>query len=60
MLARLDVLVILVIAFVIFGSNRITDPGTGLGKSIRNFKKGLESDETIQKKLEDNPGKNKE
>ena len=57
MLAGPDVLVILVIAFVIFGSNRITAPGAGLGKRIRNFKKGLESDETIQKQLEENSGK---
>jgi len=60
MLAGPDVLVILVIAFVIFGSNRITDPGAGLGKGIRNFKKGLEGDETTPKQLEDNSGKTKE
>ena len=42
MLAGPDLLVILVIALVIFGGNRISDLGAGLGKGIRNFKKGLE------------------
>jgi len=60
MLAGPDLLVILVIALVIFGGNRISDLGAGLGKGIRNFKKGLEGDETTQKKLEDNSGKGKE
>ena len=53
MLAGPDLLVILVIALVIFGGNRIADLGAGLGKGIRSFKKGLEGDETTQKKLED-------
>jgi len=60
MLAGQDLLVILVIALVIFGGNRIADLGAGLGKGIRSFKKGLEGDETAQKKLEDNSGKSKE
>ena len=60
MLAGQDLLVILVIALIIFGGNRIADLGAGLGKGIRSFKKGLEGDETLQKKLEDNSGKSKE
>jgi len=59
MLAGPDLLVILVIALVIFGGNRIADLGAGLGKGIRNFKKGLEGDESVQKKLEDDSGKTK-
>ena len=59
MLAGPDLLVILVIALVIFGGNRIADLGAGLGKGIRNFKKGLEGDESVQKKLEDDSGKSK-
>jgi sec-independent protein translocase protein TatA len=59
MLAGPDLLVILVIALVIFGGNRIADLGAGLGKGIRNFKKGLEGEETPPKKLEDDPGKSK-
>jgi len=60
MLAGPDLLVILVIALVIFGGNRIADLGAGLGKGIRNFKKGLEGDETPHKKLEDNSAKSKQ
>jgi len=60
MLAGPDLLVILVIALVIFGGNRIADLGAGLGKGIRSFKKGLEGDEPTQKKLEDDSGKSKE
>jgi len=60
MLAGPDLLVILVIALIIFGGNRIADLGAGLGKGIRSFKKGLEGDETPQKKLEDNSDKSKE
>ena len=60
MLGGPDLLVILVIALVVFGGSRIADLGAGLGKGIRNFKKGLEGDETTQKKSEDNSGKGKE
>lgn len=60
MLAGPDLMVILVIALVIFGGNRIADLGAGLGKGIRSFKKGLEGDETTQKKLEDDSSKSKE
>ncbi len=42
MFAGPDVLVVLVIALVVFGGKRISDLGTGLGKGIRNFKKGME------------------
>ena len=61
MLAGPDLLVILVIALVIFGGNRIADVGAGLGKGIRNFKKSIEGDdEGTPKKLEDNSRKSKE
>ncbi len=62
MLAGPDLLVILVIALVIFGGNRISELGAGLGKGIRNFKKGLQEDdaEATPKKLEDNSRKSKQ
>jgi sec-independent protein translocase protein TatA len=61
MFAGPDLLVILVIALVIFGGNRISELGAGLGKGIRNFKKGIEGDdEDTPKKLEDNSRKSKE
>ena len=40
MLAGPDLLVIMVIALVIFGGNRIADLGAGLERGIRSFKKG--------------------
>ena len=33
-----ELLIILVIAIVIFGANRLPELGRGLGKGIRNFK----------------------
>ena len=58
MLAGQDLLVILVIILVIFGGNRLSDLGSGLGKGIRNFKKGMsEDDESAPRKLEDKSGK---
>jgi sec-independent protein translocase protein TatA len=53
MLSGPDVLVILVIVLVLFGGNRISELGAGLGKGIRNFKKSMEEDEATPKKLED-------
>jgi sec-independent protein translocase protein TatA len=46
MLAGPDLLIILVIALVIFGGNRIADLGAGLGKGIRSFKEGLQEKDT--------------
>ena len=53
MLSGPDVLVVLVIALVVFGGNRIAELGAGFGKGVRNFKKSLEGDETPAKKIED-------
>jgi sec-independent protein translocase protein TatA len=62
MLAGQDLLVILVIALLIFGGNRIADLGAGLGKGIRSFKKGLQEEDTktASKGSEDTPQKSKE
>jgi sec-independent protein translocase protein TatA len=38
-------MVVLVIAMLFFGAGRISDIGKGLGEGIRNFKKGLGSDD---------------
>jgi len=34
-----ELTIILVIALVVFGARKLPDIGTGMGKSIRNFKK---------------------
>ena len=40
-----ELLVILVIALVIFGPSKLPQIGSGLGKAIRDFKKGISGDE---------------
>jgi sec-independent protein translocase protein TatA len=36
-----ELMIILLIAFFIFGGKRLPELGNGLGQAIRNFKKGL-------------------
>lgn len=48
-----ELMVILVIALVIFGPSKLPQIGSGLGKAIRDFKKGVtekEDDEANAKK----------
>jgi sec-independent protein translocase protein TatA len=40
-----ELLVILVILILIFGTSRIASLGKGLGEGIRNFKKGLKDED---------------
>jgi sec-independent protein translocase protein TatA len=44
-----ELLIILVIALVIFGPGKLPQIGSGLGKAIRDFKKGV-SDEDAEEK----------
>jgi len=59
-----ELLVILVIVLIIFGANKLPQIGEGLGKGIRNFKKGIKDKGGINitsKKPEEISGeKNKE
>jgi sec-independent protein translocase protein TatA len=41
-----ELVIILVIALVIFGPSKLPQIGSGLGKAIRDFKKGVSSDDT--------------
>ena len=41
-----ELLVILVIILVIFGAGKLPEIGKGLGKGIRNFKKGINEVDT--------------
>ncbi len=47
-----ELMVILVIALVIFGPSKLPQIGSGLGKAIRDFKKGVteKEDETVDPK----------
>lgn len=40
-----ELLVIFVILVLLFGASKIPQLGKGLGEAIKNFKKGLKSDE---------------
>jgi sec-independent protein translocase protein TatA len=42
-----ELLVLLVIVLIIFGAGKLPEIGTGLGKAIRGFKKGLSEPEEI-------------
>ena len=42
-----ELLVILVIVVVIFGARRLPEIGSGLGKSIKNFRSGLSGKDEI-------------
>jgi sec-independent protein translocase protein TatA len=53
-----ELMVILVIALVIFGPSKLPQIGSGLGKAIRDFKKGVtgnEDDETNKETKKDPP-----
>lgn len=41
-----ELLVILVVVMLLFGASRLPQIGEGFGKAIRNFKKGLSTDES--------------
>ena len=41
-----ELLIILLIVIIIFGASKLPQLGKGLGEGIRNFKKGLKSDDT--------------
>jgi sec-independent protein translocase protein TatA len=40
-----ELLVVLAIVVIIFGATRLPQLGKGLGEGIRNFRKGMKSDE---------------
>jgi len=40
-----ELLIILLIVIIIFGASKLPQLGKGLGEGIRNFKKGLKSDQ---------------
>lgn len=52
-----ELLIILVIALIIFGPGKLPQIGSGLGKAIRDFKKGISGDESEQGMKQDQPAK---
>ncbi|HSN97157.1 MAG TPA: twin-arginine translocase TatA/TatE family subunit [Candidatus Nanopelagicales bacterium] len=53
----LQLLIIVGIALLLFGGNRIASIGKGLGEGIKNFKKGISEDETPKQLAEKNEKK---
>ncbi len=53
----LDLLIVLVIAFLLFGTKRIPEVAKGLGEGIRNFKSVFKSDD---EKPEEKPEEKKQ
>lgn len=43
-----ELVVILLIVMLVFGASRLPQIGDGIGKAIKNFKRGLNSDEDIE------------
>jgi sec-independent protein translocase protein TatA len=55
-----ELLLILVVLLLVFGSSKLPQLGDALGKSIRNFKKGVSEDNSIDvtpKKLDEGAAK---
>lgn len=50
--------VVLLVVALIFGPKRFAEMGAGLGKGIKNFKKGITEDEAEADKNEPDPNKN--
>ena len=48
-----ELVVILLIVMVVFGASRLPQLGEGVGKAIKNFKRGLNSDDDIDVSRED-------
>jgi sec-independent protein translocase protein TatA len=45
-----EILLILLIVILVFGTSRIPELGRGLGEGIKNFKKGIKGEEEHEKK----------
>ena len=52
-----ELLIILIIALIIFGPGKLPQIGSGLGKAIRDFKKGVSSDDSDEDSKEEESGK---
>ena len=56
-----ELIVILVIILIIFGAGKLPEIGAGIGKGIKNFKKGIseatEPDKEDKKKIDDDKSK---
>lgn len=42
-----ELIIVLIVVLLVFGANKIPQLGDGLGKAVRNFKKGMNEDPAI-------------
>ena len=49
-----EIILILVLALVLFGGNKLAGVGKALGQSIRDFKKEVKSDDNQAEKADEN------
>ena len=55
-----ELIVILIIAFLVFGAGRLPEIGTNLGQAIRSFKKAMsEAEQNESKQIKEEVPKNK-
>ncbi len=52
-----ELIIILVIVVVLFGAKRLPQLGAGRGKGIKNFKKGINSDDDDKDQIDDSNDK---
>ncbi|MEE9569133.1 MAG: twin-arginine translocase TatA/TatE family subunit [Candidatus Binatia bacterium] len=52
-----ELLIILIIALIIFGPGKLPQIGSGLGKAIRDFKKGVSNDDSDEDRKEEESDK---
>ena len=46
-------LIVLLVVVLLFGTKKLRNVGSDLGSAIRSFRKGLQEDESADKKLDD-------
>jgi sec-independent protein translocase protein TatA len=51
-LGPMELVIILVIVFFLFGAKRLPEMGKGIGEGIKNFKKSIKGDESEKDKQE--------
>lgn len=51
-LGHWEIIIILVIVLIIFGAGKLPEIGGGMGKAIRNFKKGVMDSDKEEPKVE--------
>ena len=52
-----ELLIILVVVLIVFGPGRLPQIGSGLGKAIRDFKKGVGGEDSEEITKQENPTK---